>query len=149
MESERPLTEAERAYAAGFFDGEGFIGIYKRSAPAKGKTYSYYTLLVGASQCDPRPLLFIQDRFGGSLGCDRSGKKSSGNLLYTWQVGARKAESFLRAIQPYLIHKAEQCAVAIAYRDIVNGRRKGNHLAADAEFQALIRSVRAKTRTLA
>ena len=133
------IKDTEAAYIAGFFDGEGWIGINKRTSGG----YSHFALMVGAGQCDPRPLLFIQERFGGRISV---GRKPGTHIFHTWVVYSRVAESFLRCVEKYLIHKREQCEVAISYRGFVNKRSKGNHLSLDEEYAELLKRARGETR---
>lgn len=147
------LTEAQIGYFAGFFDGEGWIGIVRRdSTSAAGKKYLVYTLMIGAAQCDPRPVLLLQKHFGGSI--SRGLKKRSRTPIYTWQVASIRAESFLRLVQAHLIHKREQCEVALSYREFVSSRRRygpvknpPEYHEISREYADLIKRVRAETRT--
>ena len=52
-------TEAERAYIAGFFDGEGSVGIYRYR--------NSFAATVTLVQKNPAVLLWIQSIFGGTL----------------------------------------------------------------------------------
>jgi hypothetical protein len=58
LEESKPPTDADFAWAAGFFDGEGTCGFYIR-----GNTYGQFHL--SCSQCDPEVLYRLQDILGG------------------------------------------------------------------------------------
>jgi len=105
-------TQTELAWTAGFFDGEGSITISPR-----GNTHY---LKVGATQRDIRPLLKIQEWFGGSVG------SPYGNGVRNYSVGNAAAGVFLETIRPYLVVKAEQADVALQFqsrRSRADGRR--------------------------
>lgn len=115
------ITKTELAYAAGFFDGEGSIGIaFTKNTNGK----RYHRLMISIVQTDPRPLLWIKARFGGYMGTGKMhnlGRK----LAYTWQSNSQVAEDFLRTIRPYLIVKAEQADIALAFRETKRNTRAG------------------------
>lgn len=90
---------------AGLWEGEGYVGIYKRNrnSPTKyGK--------IGVSQCNPKPLLLIQSIFGGGVyphngGPDRIGKKP----VYSWCLcSSIKLIEILNAVLPFLRFR-QQC----------------------------------------
>jgi hypothetical protein len=104
------------AYAAGFFDGEGCItvGMNKREG-------GYSRIRVQITQMDIRPLLFIQEQFGGQIVRERD----------CWQLHwcGKKALPFLEAIEPYLFVKREQVALAIEFISHIGV--KGQHIASE------------------
>ena len=59
--SVKPGSDTERAWAAGFFDGEGYVGIRRDKRP--GRTL---TLQIGIEQVDIRPLLRFKAAVGWS-----------------------------------------------------------------------------------
>lgn len=126
-------TALDCAYIAGFFDGEGWVGLVNRKSRG-------YALLVTIGQRDPRPLLFIRERFGGTI----PRVQQRGKYCFHWRCGNAIAEVFLRAIQPFLIHKREQVDLALAYRQTVNARKHGDFHAADEEYRKAILAVREK-----
>jgi hypothetical protein len=106
-----PRISAE--YAAGFFDGEGHVCI---RAPRDHNPS--WALELGISQMDRRPLDLIQERWGGTVAGPRV------NAQYEWRANGLKAEQFLRDINPHVIVKAEQIAIALEYRSGFGGSRK-------------------------
>jgi len=109
------LTETERAYLAGFFDGEGCINISKR----KGKdvaTVSHY-LQVILSQGDYDFLLHWHDRLNmGSVHEDRAKKKiPMRRPLWHWRLYDRQAEALLGLLLPYLDIKKREAKIAIQF----------------------------------
>lgn len=103
------MTDTFCAWAAGFFDGEGHIGIYTRR---RSWGNVVHIMRAGVTQRDRPALDLLVAEFSGYVGlpsCDGD--------CHRWSVQARKAEVFLRAIQPYSIVKAEQITVALAFMD--------------------------------
>ena len=102
------LTETEKAYLAGLFDGEGCVGYYKR----KGSRAKYcYMSLVMIAQSDMRLMLWLKDKipFGTIYG--KQGKKA---FEYKWETNKRAdVYTFLTTIQPYLVIKKEQVDILI------------------------------------
>ena len=116
------MTDSDRAYAAGFFDGEGCIVI---AFPKKSKSgRRYHRLDVAVAQVDPRPLRWLLDLYGGRL--DTPTPREKGRPVWHWRLNGPTAEAFLRSVRPYLIVKAEQADVAFEFRATVR-RRTGGH----------------------
>ena len=97
------MSGALLGYLAGFFDGEGWVTI----ALSGGK----YTLQIGAANIDTRPLLLMQERWGGSV--LRQGKTK---LCWSWRACSDQAYDALREMLPYLIVKRGQAEIAMEYR---------------------------------
>lgn len=51
------ITNEQLAWAAGFFDGEGYISIVARNNKVNDKHYTHQYLRVGINHVDPRPFL--------------------------------------------------------------------------------------------
>jgi len=102
-------------WAAGFFDGEGCIQIEPR---ASGGYTSYYVNLAVA-QNDRRPLMALQEKFGGQV---KSASRSAGDQCSRWRVSNRGAEAFLIAVLPHLLVKREQAEIALELRALVGSR---------------------------
>ena len=90
-------------YAAGFFDGEGSITI---EVPNRKSTPSW-RLSVRVSQNTAKPLLALQERWGGSVSRVRTRKG------YQWQISCRKAAAFLRDILPHLLVKEDSARIGL------------------------------------
>ena len=95
-------TEVEKAYLAGFFDGEGWVGIYVHGR------YNSPELRVSISQKDVEILHWIQDRYNGNVALHRS------NGIPLWQATTHVAYKFLTDIRPYLRFKAAKADECIA-----------------------------------
>lgn len=90
------LTTTDAAWAAGFWEGEGYVYAWKhRSAPGR-KEYVY--LKVGASQKEPEMLERLFSLFGGN----RVHRSSNKQQIWRWGATGVTAEKFLTAIWPWL-----------------------------------------------
>ena len=94
------ISDVELAYAAGVFDGEGYVGInmmQKASHRAK-----YGVLHVTVTNTYEELINWFEDRFGGSSYCH---DHRSWRDVHKWRAGARVACDFLQQVLPYLIVK--------------------------------------------
>ena len=106
-------------YAAGLFDGEGSVGVYRKN---RGK-YIRHDLHVSMKMTDLLPLRYLMAHFGGSI----STPKIVGNRKqsYTWQVSAIKAVRFLEKIYSYLKVKQVGAVLAIQfYRNLISSSNR-------------------------
>lgn len=93
-------------YIAGFFDGEGSIGLYTSGGRLH---YLKVQLAQNETNSSRRVLELICERFGGFISRQVT---ATGRTKLNWQVSSAKAAVFLRTIQPFLILKAEQAWIA-------------------------------------
>lgn len=111
------MQKLELGYAAGFFDGEGSI-MLKRSYKRRANGLEYLrTLRVTITQNDPRPLHQFSDIWGGAVS---KLTRPNGNHYYRWTISTRKAERFLRDVQPYLIVKQADCELALQWQKLLD-----------------------------
>jgi len=113
---------AECAYAAGFFDGEGSISIRPPSRTCG------YRLTVSVTQTLQGPLLWLRERWGGYLRQNPSNLKRGQSMAWTLQLSTQEALHFLSHIRPYLLVKAEEADVGMAFQQ---RKRNGRRLTAD------------------
>lgn len=108
-EDEFGPSVADRAWAAGFFDGEGCI---LGARNGKAGSYHYY-LVVSVGQVDERPLKFLESLFGGSVHVHKARtattKKSS-----IWVATGGYARNFLKSVEPFLRVKGERARTALS-----------------------------------
>lgn len=114
--SEAWKTPTELAYLAGFFDGEGYVGI-STDYPKWAKGNSYLRLRVNITQKDKKILEMIKDIYGGTLHKGKDG-------VHKWYVDGQKAISFLKDVLPFLILKKEQTKLAIEFVSLNVGKNK-------------------------
>lgn len=101
------------SYVAGFFDGEGTVGI----SHVKHPSADYYNVRVAIINTNRAILDAIQGTFGGSVGSHD--KRRSDKHKQSWQVQwySESAIEFLRTIYPYVIVKRDQIELALKFHD--------------------------------
>ena len=99
---------AEVAWAAGFIDGEGCIGIAFAKRGNGG-----YNLSLRVSQTVRKPLEKLQAMFGGSIYSYQ--RKSHYKPAWTWNVYGNTARAIVRKLLPYLEVKARQASIALVF----------------------------------
>lgn len=110
--SRNPMTEIEKAYIAGFFDGEGSVAINKRrGAPP--------CLSVRIFQSEETILHWVKAVFGGGSIHRRSPNRSDHAVKetrprYQWAADSAAAREFLTAIRPFVKVKSQQVDLALA-----------------------------------
>jgi hypothetical protein len=106
-----PSTEVGHAWAAGFIDGEGSIGI---AGPRKSRSGSY-TLTLSVSQKFRSPLDQLAALYGGSIRATTKGQ-------WDWRVTNLAAYNCLDKIIPYLVLKRSQAILGIQFQGTVASR---------------------------
>jgi len=122
------LTEIEKAYIAGFFDGEGCVHISKKLRKKQGKNYCY-SLKSVISNTKLEPLKYIKNIFGGSVSIQY--RKNNHKDNYFLQLNIKSTINLLENIYPYLRIKKEQANVAFNLIEIKKNYsplRKGKRL---------------------
>lgn len=99
------ISETEKAYFAGLFDGEGTVGIRKNNEG--------YRVEVGFGITYMPILEIMRDVFGGHI--TPHPKKANRKQLYEWDLGGRNAYDFLVVVRPYIHEKKPQVELAIQY----------------------------------
>ena len=116
------LKDTEIAWAAGFWEGEGYVYAWKHRSP-NGKTYVY--LKVGASQKEPELLERLHAMFGGN----KVHRSSNIQRIWRWGATSATAEHFIEAIWPWLsLRRREQIEAArikVAEAPAKRGYRRG------------------------
>jgi hypothetical protein len=106
----RWLPPNERAYAGGWFEGEGWVTLAPRRR-ADGS--NAYVLLAGATNTATEPLDFVSTRWGGSRGCYQ---QPGHRPLYTWRLQGRMASDFLRDVEAFLLSERLRAKVEVGIR---------------------------------
>lgn len=115
--------ELSLQYIAGFFDGEGSIGIYSRK-----DRYNGACLRTQLTQNKTKESLFIlselKNKYGGNLS---EQKTLSGGIKYNWQLNPKGVKQFLEDIEPHLICKKTQAKLALYWlKNKPNIKRDGH-----------------------
>jgi hypothetical protein len=122
-----PTEPAVLGYAAGLIDAEGHIGIASGVAPRSVNRYYHVRVII--SNTDQRMLDWLVANFGGWISAphNRKDAKPAWKPLRQWGLQGANAATFIRAVQPYLVLKAEQAVIALTLRDLspTSGRWKG------------------------
>lgn len=95
--------DARLGYMAGFFDGEGYIGL--------GGGRNRDLLRISISNTDKAPIQFFADTFGGNI--RETHYMKSRRTLYIWTRGGYPALEILEKLLPYLICKKQQALLGI------------------------------------
>lgn len=91
-------TETDLAWAAGFIDGEGSVGIYGKSDRR-----------IGASQSMREPLDKLASMFGGNVKEDRRREGHLGSKkMWKWEAYGDKARDAALLLIPYAMVKRPQ-----------------------------------------
>lgn len=99
-------------YIAGFFDGEGSIGIYKNGRGL----YHLRTQLTQNANSDTTPIIeALRAQYGGNV-CRLEKKSNRPKTIYNWQLNGHGALRFLRELEPHLIVKKRQATIAIEWQ---------------------------------
>ena len=98
----------EEAWAAGFIDGEGCLGLY-----ATGRARNFVPV-VRAAGVDPAPLHRLCELFGGKVNPMPTPKSSKWRQAYEWSLhGAREIESALQTLIPYMSVKHSEAMILL------------------------------------
>jgi hypothetical protein len=122
------ITRAERAYLAGFIDGEGTIGM-KRERRRLAQGHYSYQAYVSAGNTNPVVIEWLYTLFGGNLRkrTPKSILKKSPNAkpdFYEWRIGAKAAVAVCELLVPFLRMKREQARIVLA--DCGDTRKRGS-----------------------
>lgn len=101
-------------YYAGFFDGEGSIGIYRNG---RGAWHLRTQLTQNISPETTALLTEMRDLYGGNLATMHNHIYRGGGA-YNWQLNGEGAADFLLAVVPSLRLKQDQAMFAIAWQKI-------------------------------
>jgi LAGLIDADG DNA endonuclease family protein len=128
-------VELSLEYIAGFFDGEGSIGLYPERCKRKYGIYRHYRFSVSLGNSDPIVPLYLKARFGGSVHhYERSKKMKNRQDAWLWNMSSKRAAEFLRAILPFLVVKKAQAEVVLEY---YAQRPRPGHKYVDRQFRGM------------
>lgn len=147
MANQQPLFTTEEtlavdplilAYLAGFFDGEGTIGVLR--IPKKSGAVGF-TLRCGVTQTSLPVLEKYRGIFGGRIS-KKGDRRPNPNWApaWVWIISGGAAVRFLETIQPYIILKASQIPIALRFfkefHPLVRARQKRPRVATQIGEQA-------------
>lgn len=115
------LSDGELGWAAGCIDGEGTIGIYKRSSRVAIEGKGLF-LHVSICNTDIRMPLKLRELFGGNFSNCTKDKRPNRRPLFIWTITGRHATAVLKKIKPFLVIKKEQAEIGIAFAATMSSR---------------------------
>ena len=100
-----------KEYIAGFFDGEGCIGIYTNGS---GRFHLRTQLTQNKTPESAELVSYLKTKYGGNAASQPS---KNGKIKYNWQLNCQLAATFLKDILPFLVLKKHQAELAIEWAD--------------------------------
>lgn len=129
----------EIRYAAGLFDGEGYVRVNEWAKP--NSIHVRFNLFVGIGMTY-RPIIEqLHADFGGHFYVNRHDIRTPGRRpQYVWNVTSSTAADFLRLIQPHAIVKRAEIDLALEFQtNIAQWRHKlGNQFRLHPEREAIL-----------
>ena len=132
-------SEHTKAYLAGLIDGEGCISLalYKKALGL--------SVIVGMTERSPIDLL--SSTYGGRVKVI-PGRTARHRQVFDWRIFGFAAEKILRDIEPHLLVKREQCALALETLDYArSGGMLSPWFAKDHEHDAVVLAYRDNAKT--
>ena len=111
-----PLNDIEKAYIAGFIDGEGCISLAWRLK-------KYTTPIIQVANTNQDILVYLKTIFGGSL-IDRQEKRINRKPSFAWVVCGQKAINVIRQIYPFLKLKKNQAEILLSLKRYTDNRKR-------------------------
>ena len=106
-------------YAAGLFDGEGYVRIARWKKP--NSRHVRYNVVAGIGMTYLPIIEALRDQFGGSLSENRHDlRNSKARIQFTWNIGSQVAARFLRKVLPHLIVKHDEAQLALLLQDNID-----------------------------
>lgn len=107
----------ELSWAAGFFDGEGYVTIQRRVHP---KGYTGHYLRIGVNHVAPEPLLELQRIFGGKIE-KQNPETVVGNrkVRSRWTLSTSSAAEALKQMMPYLKNKNKAASIGLDFQQTI------------------------------
>lgn len=102
-----PLSVAEAAYLAGFFDADGSVGVYR-----KGRGYLLQATANGVHQESIERFTKV---FGGWTFLENRSMLPNHKNCWRWTASNAVAKAALTELLPYLVVKRAQVEVALTY----------------------------------
>lgn len=113
------LNEPEKAYIAGFLDGDGCICMFAKVPKNKQHRRSlHYSFTVTIGNTDSEIIQYLFSKFGGSM-YKRKKTRKNWRVFQYWRICDRHASAFLKMIYPYLRIKRKQAEIIIKFRNEV------------------------------
>ena len=127
------MTETEKAYIAGFIDGEGSIG-FRKTHSERG--YYDTTVRLRVTQCSREVLDWI--KIVTDIGSVRQWARCSNKhqSRFEWYCSGKNAIALLKLLYPYLLVKKPQASLVFRFEDTMVGQ--GNLLSVEQKEKRMI-----------
>ena len=107
------VTENDKAYIAGLFDGEGSVSYYQRKEKRKGKkkAYNYWIIRCEMSMIDEYVMKWFHETLNFGTLNERKKLRPGRKRIWRWRCKHRDALVFAKLVWPYTqvkLHKLEQ-----------------------------------------
>lgn len=110
----------EVSWAAGFFDGEGYVSILERSHPF----YTGYYLRIGIKHVAIEPLVEMQRLFGGTIQKQNLDKVVGNRKPYhRWVTSTSNAAEALKQMMPYFRNKQKVAAIGLDFQQTIQNHK--------------------------
>jgi len=101
-----PKRHTDRAWAAGFIDGEGYISVHVR------QKHKCLTVEVSVGNTNHQSITHLQELFGGHIQ-HFNGRKKEWSENWRWTAPANVARIVLKSTIPYMQVKRKQAELAL------------------------------------
>lgn len=113
------LSVSEKAYIAGFFDGEGCFQIIRQRR--KDRSSPTYQAIVTVSHTNYEVLEWLKEKYGGKIGYYPCSRGLGVIPVYRWALtGKKNTQPFVKDIQPFLRLKKDEVKIFQKFLDIVD-----------------------------
>lgn len=143
---EQSLTETEKAYLAGFIDGEGTLTI-QINWKSPRKTISPYFIICNTNK---ETIDFVKEKFQFDNFFNKVTNKKRGfnQPIYTYRTSSRsRVKTIIENIFPYLIAKKEQARLLLKLFKIIPKRRTWKRHPTKEEFQIGLKIISLNSKT--
>jgi len=109
-------SKVQKAYIAGFLDGEGSVSIQKTKIyKHRNENNPYFSTVISIGQSNKTVLEWIQSMYGGSICVEKeSGRRKL--PFYRWRIANRDIEKFLTDVKPYVQLKNKHIELVLLMR---------------------------------
>jgi hypothetical protein len=99
-------------YAAGLFDGEGWVRVSKWAKP--NSIHTRYQILLAIGMSHAPVIRSLHNTYGGSLNVNPHSRRNPKHRdQFLWYCASQKAAAFLRRVVPYLVVKRDEAELAL------------------------------------
>jgi hypothetical protein len=107
------------AYAAGLFDGEGYVRVAIWHKP--NSKHIRHQVIAGIGVTHYPVIAALREQYGGSINENRHDLRNPRNrIVFTWHIASQTAATFFRRVLPHLIIKREQVELALKLQESID-----------------------------